>query len=401
MQSPSPLLNLITRSLPRGGLLLGCWLAALPAFAAVPAPLPAEEAERLAAYLDAHAATPEDYILEKFRSHDVVLLGEDHRIKHNLELAQRLIPLLYRAGVRHFGMEFGASEDQAALDALVTAEHYDEAAARRLMFNYDVGWAFKEYMDIYRAAWRLNRSLPGGARKFRILNLSYKYDWSGYAGIRTPVTMARVFHRGNTETYRAALVRREILDRPGEKLLVLTGTVHAFTRYLYPDYEAMAPGFFRLEPRYFGNLLHRAAPGRVCFIALHRAFDSPTGGGAELVNPARGAIEQVMARRPGKRVGFDLPGTPLGDLPDDSYYAIGHPDFRLKDFAEGYIFEKPLAEFEGCTVDEQFLTEENWAEAKRQIPGELGSGRAVKTREEYLADIRAYADVARAYHRVH
>lgn len=392
--------NSTARGLRRGLMFWGGFWVAVVAAASAPAPLPAEEAERLAAYLDAHARPPEDYILQKLRRHDIVLLGEDHRIKHNLELAQRMIPLLHQAGVYNFGMEFGASEDQAALDALVTAERYDEDEARRLMFNYDVGWAFKEYMDIYRAAWRLNRSLPAGARKFRILNLSYKYDWSGYQGIRTPVTIARVFHQGNTETYRAALLRREILDRPGEKILLLTGTIHALTRYRNPDYDPLAEGFHRLEGHYMGNLLHQLAPERVCFIALHRPFESQTGGGAELVHPARGAIEQVMARRPGRRVGFDLAGTPLGELPDDSYYAIGHPDFRLKDFADGYIIEKPLAEFEGCTVDEQFLTEANWPAARPQIPGELDAKRQSKSLAEYLEQIRNYADVARLYRQV-
>lgn len=355
-------------------------------------------AEQLAAALDAHGVAPEDYIVGKLRRYDVVLLGEDHRIRHNLELVHRLLPRLHQAGVYNFGMEFGASEDQAALDALVTAERYDENEARRLLRSYDVGWAFREYLDVYRAAWRLNRSLPPGARRFRILNLSYRYDWSRYEGIRTPVTLARVFGRGSTETFRAELLRREILNRPGEKIVVLTGTVHAFTRYRYPSSDVLADQFHRLEDRFMGNLLHRLAPERVCFIALHRAFDSQDAADSALVAPAHGLLDQAISLRPGRRYGFDLADTPMGALRDDSYYAIGHPDFRLRDFADGYIIEKPLAEFEGCSVDDAFLPVADWEQLRRQIPGEFDAGLRRLSREAYLAHIRDYANVPRVYH---
>ncbi|MBL8268343.1 MAG: hypothetical protein JNL55_18245, partial [Steroidobacter sp.] len=194
-------------------MLLVCLAFAQSLPAGASAPLSDERAAELARYVAAHASEPEAYVVSKFDRHDIVFLAEDHAIKHNLLLTQRLIPLLYKAGVYTFGMEFGASEDQAELDRLITANRYDEATARRLMFNYNVGWAYREYMDIYRAAWQLNRSLPAGAHKFRVLNLSYRYDWSAYHGNRTPTTFARVHHRGNPEIYRADMVRREILAK--------------------------------------------------------------------------------------------------------------------------------------------------------------------------------------------
>lgn len=371
------------------------------AHGSVPAPLSRDQAASLASYLDRNASSPEDYVAGKFRRYDVVLLGEDHRIKQDLEFVQRLIPVLHRAGVYAVGMEFGASEDQPALDSLVTGEKYDEAVARRIMFDYDVGWAFREYMDVYRAAWELNHSLPLGARRFRIVNLSYKYDWRGFNGVHTPANMAKVFSKGNVEAYRANLVRREILDRPGEKMLVLTGTLHAFTRYRYPAYDSLADGFYRLEDRNMGNLLYADAPSRVFFICLHRAFFSRTGGDAELIYPAHGAIDQVMALRPGRSAGFDLPGTPFGDLPDNSYYSIGHPDFRLKDLADGYIYLKPFGELEGCTIDPQFLTQANWPEASQQIPGDLDSRRGSRSLADYLRQIRDYDNVPELYSHVH
>jgi hypothetical protein len=360
-----------------------------------PTPLSTKEVKRLTAYLEEHGQTPEEYIVRLFEKHDVVLLGEDHAIRHNLELAQGLIARLYPAGVTNFGMEFGASEDQAELDALVTGKRYDEGAARRLMFNYNTGWAFKEYMDIYRSAWAFNRTLPAGASRFRIVNLSYRYQWAGAPVVRTPENARVIYHRGPVDAYRAGITQREVLQK-GEKILILTGTTHAFTRYRIPVYDFNDPDFVRFEERNLGQLLYRLAPGKVRCVLLHQAFSSKQQGGAEPVYPAEGAIDQVMAGLPGRRVGFDLPGSPFGELVDDSYFASGYEDFRLGQLADGYVFEKPFAEFEGCTLDEAFLTEANWAEAQRQFPDPDWHSRP-ESLEDYWAQIAGYADVPGRY----
>ena len=71
---------------------------------------------------------------------------------------------------------------------------------------------------------------------------------------------------------------------------------------------------------------HRAAPGRVATVWLHRPLDSQLHGPAERVHPAGGAIERILSRFAERRAGFDLltaggNTTPLGALPDDSFYA--------------------------------------------------------------------------------
>lgn len=346
-------------------------------------------------YLRAHAQTPEVYVVGCFKRHAIVFLAEDHGLKHNLLLIHNLLPLLYSAGVYYLGMEFGAHEDQAELDELVTAETYDEARARRLMFNYNVGWAYREYLDIYRKAWELNRTLPAHARPFRILNLSYKYDWRDASVVRTPENAKRIFPKGSTEQFRAAVVKREILAR-NEKILILTGTPHAVTRYAMPIFDPHAEGFYRLDTLDFGNLLYAHAPEQVFTVLLHQPFPSQMHGGAELVLPANGVIDQVVAELKNRRVGFDLVGSPLGELSDTSYYATGHDNFQLKLLADGYIYDRPIAEYEGCALDDEFLTEANWPEAQAQFPNPEWHPRP-RSLEEYWVQIRAYVDIPQRY----
>lgn len=52
--------------------------------------------------------------------------------------------------------------------------------------------------------------------------------------------MKKVFPLGNTEDFRSALLEREVLSYH-EKILVLTGTIHAFTSYRFPYYDYTSP----------------------------------------------------------------------------------------------------------------------------------------------------------------
>lgn len=122
-------------------------------------------------YLRKHWKSPEDYVLGKFSQYDMVFLGEFHWVKHDVEFVQGLIPRLHAIGVYDLGIEFGSYEYQDKVDSLLVAETYDDALVRKLFLKFFVSWGYKEYMNIYRAAWLLNRFLPPGAPKFRVVNL--------------------------------------------------------------------------------------------------------------------------------------------------------------------------------------------------------------------------------------
>src|SRR5258706_11959703 len=124
---------------------------------------PTADVQRAADYLAAHYQSPEDYVISKFKNHDIVFLGESaHGVRENELFLQKLIPLLYKAGVRDLGYEMALSDDQAEIDRILAADRYDKQAVLTLLFHWDaqIGWAFQEYADVLRAAWTLNHSLP-------------------------------------------------------------------------------------------------------------------------------------------------------------------------------------------------------------------------------------------------
>lgn len=369
-----------------------CLLAVL-AFGTPPAhaQLAANSQAEVVQYLRKYGEKPDAYVIEKFKDHCVILLGEEHAIKDNLEFVIALIPELYKNGVSNLGMEFGASEDQRRIDSLINAPGYDEQLARNLMFNYNVGWAYKEYTDLYRAAWQFNRTLPASSKKFRIINMSYKYDWSAFSPPRTPENMAKVFTKGTVDKYRAELIESEIMLK-NEKILILTGTPHAYTRYSNATFEYNADNFCHYDTGWLGNRLYRRFPGEVFNILLHQPFYNAAGRKPLLLSPANGDIEKVMAELNHTPLGFDLLHTPAGNLADSSSIAYCHPAFTMSQYFDGYIFLKPLSQLQGCTFDTLFFKGKTWDEVKDQVPDR--DWRNPASLDEYITQIKSFADLS-------
>jgi hypothetical protein len=115
------------------------------------------------------------------------------------------------------------------------------------------------------------------------------------------------------------------------------------------------------------NLIYDTTPARVFMIMLHSPSWSPDGENHE-IPPVGGQIDAVMANFMDRRVGFDVLGSPFGQLRDpNSYYALRHEDFKLEDLCDGYIYQKPFEQYEGVTPDPFFITDKNFNEAVQGI----------------------------------
>lgn len=341
-------------------MLAGCLAATALAVAPCPQPTVAE----LVGYLKNNHQSPEEYVINKFADHDVVILGEFHRIKHDQELIQRLIPLLYENGVYVLGWEFARSVDQPLIDSLLAAPAWDDTLGRRILFLGAV-WGYREYLDVLKAAWAFNATLTKGQRPFRIIGVSCDWDFSLFKTPEdrdNPELRQRAFH-GCTEANYADNILAQ--TKQGDKVLVHCGIHHAFTRYRQPMVDAVGAfqGFI-LDTR-LGEVLYQQLGARVFCICLHYAWSLKDSGSA-YCRPVNGIIDSVMALA-GAGVypcGFDVVGTPFGCLGDTaSVYKAGYPDFTLADFCDGYIFQKPFRAYEVTAWIDDFVNEANVAEA--------------------------------------
>lgn len=354
-----------------------------------------EEKQELIQYLKSHWKTPEDYVVGKFSDHDLVFIGEYHRIKHDVELIQNLIPRLYEIGVRNLGIEMGCYEYQDKVDSLITADEYDEDLARWLMFRWSVTWGYQEYMDIYRKAWEVNKSLPRDAPRFRVVNLDYRPNWNLAKEEMTPELWQKVRHKGTTDEHMAQVILTEFVDK-GQKALIFSGSHHAFTHYYQPIYDYETKEFKGFSKQRAGNIIYSKIPDRVIYIELHAPWWARESLDDENY-PVGGVIDEIMKEFKNKRFGFDVKGTPFGKLrDDDTYYSIGYEEFTLSTICDGYIFQKQLSDYEGCAVDTDFITEENFQEAIEYLPN-VRARKFFTKPEELINEIVKDAQIQRRF----
>ena len=361
-----------------------------------PPPLSDELRAELAGWLEANERTPRDYVVGLFSDHDVVFLGEQHRVKHDVELVQSLLEPLYDSGVRFLATEFGRREDQPLIDSLLTQPVWDESLAREVVFRQFVWWGYREYVDVYRAAWEVNRKLPEGAAVFRIVGINDSPDWSHItdeADRDDPDVMRSVWRGGGEHLWAEA-----ILDvvRAGEKVLVHCGIHHAFTDYRQP---IVADGrFVRFDSSLrCGNHVHEAIGERAATVFLHAPWDGPVGYGSSLRHPADGIIDALMFAEGPHPAAFDVAGSPFGELrPEDAVYRHGYDDFRLGDFCDGWVYTRPISEYVGVTPIPDWTNEGNLERARSQSPN---PGYREASADDFNTSIAASASIGRRWAR--
>jgi hypothetical protein len=348
--------------------------------------LPAQNKDdlaRLVAYGSSAWRSPADEVIRSFDAHDVVFLGEFYKIREHAALVRDLLPALRAAGVRNLGIEHALSESQPDIDALLAAPAWDEAEARRITFAWVVTWGFQEYIDIYRAAWQINRSLGSGEKPFRIVGLGVRQNWEylkSERDLQDTEVLKKILANGIPDEHMAEVIQREFLDK-GEQALVYCSLQHAFTRYRSTGYEKNMKDRGFAETRRAGNILYDRVGGRVATLALHAPWpDSSAQTG--LAWPVDGAIDSLLLALPAEKqaAGWDTAGTPIGGLAIDSgEYATGHKQLTLAGLCDGYIATGPITTLHAATVIADFVPADAADYAVKNFPGVKPAKLDVKT----------------------
>ncbi len=356
--------------------------------------------QALRTYLVSNYQTPEEYVVSCFEDHDIVFVGEYHRIAHDVELIHALIPRLYEQGIYNLGIEFADYADQDLIDQLIAATEYDDSLAKQIQYNQWPFWGFREYVDIYRVAWELNQSLDQGEPTFRVVGLGARSDWSHVWTVedrQDPEVMRKVFPEGDTDEYMANIILKEFVDK-SLKALIYSGINHGYTRYQQPVYDVEADTLIRKNDHRMGNLVYDAIGDRCMTIFLHSPWPAYNDFNSS-VRPVEGVIDALIPTLDSQyqRVGFDVVGSPFAELPgENSYWTLGYPNFTLEDYCDGYIYQMPLGEYEGVNVIDGFINESNRLEAIAQSanPRTKDSSRSVA---ELMESMRRDTDFGRRF----
>jgi hypothetical protein len=336
-------------------------------------PKKVKENNELMLSIKEHSLKPESYIIENFRTHDVIFIGENHYIKEQVELIDKLIPELYKNGIYLLGTEFIRYSDTDLMNKLITDSTYDEELAKKITFNSLWHWGYKEYLDIYKTAWELNQQLPKGSPKFRIFGIEEDTDFSyikseeDYANREI---ILKVFKSkkdfDEDEGLSAYSIQKEIIDKR-LKGVIHCGIHHGFTKYYQPIVEDKK--FFAYQMQRMGNLVRNKIGNKAMTIFLHGPWYDENGY-ENLVLPVEGILDSLFSIKSNKDLypfGMNTKGTLLGELKGiHTVYQYGYPNFALKDFCDGYIFIKPVNEYNAVTPIKNFVKPENVDYIKQQ-----------------------------------
>ncbi len=301
--------------------------------------LTADELNPYVSYLNEHGQDPMKYVGAKFDTHDVVIIGEQHRTAEDSSFIASLVPYLYREhGVRRLCIEFGSHSHQGLADRVLTAPEFDRAAVISMMREWFYSWNYEEYLSIYQAVWELNCTIPDDGEKFRLILLNTNFsEFKKKLVNQEPIEHKNDVFGDGSMWY---VFKKEILDR-NLKSLVFCGLHHAFTRFHQPKFlflEKFTPPADRL-----GNLIYKTAGDRVFMINLHAPFFNRFGLFAfhpimmKVYYPFGGVLDRAFeqVKQP---VGFDVPGSPFGGLKDKwSYYSLDRGSILWKDFCDGWV----------------------------------------------------------------
>ncbi len=330
-----------------------------------PRPISVELEAELEGWLSEHGSEPCEYVIGLFADHDVVLLGEQHRIRHDALFVQELLPRVHAAGVTVFATEFARREDQRLLDSLVVDTAWREDLGREIIFRQFMPWGYREYVDILKAVWKVNLDRPRGSAPIRVLGLNNSYDYTHFRSESDwdDPEIWKLVTAGQTEEDWAEPVLDAV--RGGAKVLLHSGIHHAFTGYVQPRVQDAK--FLGVGQKRLGNFIREALGSRAVTVFLHAPWNGPVGYNADFVHPADGRLDAFMLSRTDGPfpVGFDVEGSPLADLHiEEAVYKHGHEPFTLSGFCDGWIYTKPVSEYEPVTYIEDWIDDANLSRAR-------------------------------------
>jgi uncharacterized RDD family membrane protein YckC len=328
-------------------------------------------------WLDENGKDPVDYAVEVAKKHQITIFGEVHHVQDNLLFLNRIIPDLYhRAGVTCIAMETCVVEDQAQLDKLVTSDRFDSELA--LQIARDEGWKAwgdKEYWDVFKTVWQLNKSLPEGKEKMRVIGIDFKWDGPSFGMTGTSQECAggppweklrflRLFDDFplliKRDEVMARNVEKEIIEK-GKRGIVWVGLNHDYINYRQA--RIINKKVFSEWSR-MGFMLHQKYGDQVYHIRLHTSYNSPKI--AKL-------IEKIAVERENAPVGFDVVGSPFALLRNsDSGYFRFRPGVCFSDVASGYVYLKPENKLKRCAWLSGYISRDMFIKNKPFYEAECG-----------------------------
>lgn len=299
-----------------------------------------EEAEALLEYARTARTEPVALALAAAQRHRVLFLGDVHPAAQPKRIAAELIEELARGpGLDVVVLEVAADE-QPAIDAYLASDPEDPGILLSHPRTLRQHWgASREYLEIYRRVWRLNRAL-GPDRHIRIIAADLP-DWPPVRPV-SPHAAVRLY--AERDAYMADRLEREVFARhPHARVLVFMGGYHGIKSGGATLHYGGGPPVnvtwlaTRLRERRLADVYTILLDGS----PLTAAFGDIRSYGATRV------FDFFRSRLPDVPAPFALHVDERFDFLRDPFYASSGPGmnleilprgYRLRDVADAYVF---------------------------------------------------------------
>lgn len=320
--------------------------------------------------LDSSQSNPFSFVAEKFDTHSVVFLGENHYQKQDLEFFNQLIVHLYQTKhINLIGWEFGAREYQSDVDSIVTAADFDRAKAISVMRRSLYFWCFEEYLSVFETIWRLNKSIDDPKEKIRFLQLNKPYNHSKWYATDKQIMLEE--RKVNFDNILPGIVEREVIEK-NRKILIYCGIHHSLTKFKTPKFFFMKDNEGRA-----GQRLYAKYPNEIFQIWLGAPFMERmafykhfTHKPVNSVYPFDGVFNQLYdtLKRP---FALSSSNPAFANIKDyNSYYCFDSwAGICLSEFCDGLIMIESFDTIEPVRVIPDWITsEQDLNEVKSTLP---------------------------------
>lgn len=330
-------------------------------------PLTKREINTYTSHID--TTGPLDYIAGKFDSFPVVMLGELHKRKQDLDFFKALIPYLWqKKGVKTIGWEFGAADFQKEADSIVIADAFDREKAIAVMRRSNYFWCYEDYLDVFKTVWQLNKTIKEDSNKVRFLQLNKPYvprRWN------SPIDTIRLDERKMSfDNILPSIVEKEVFAK-NKKILIYCGLHHSLSKFKTPKFF-----FLRDNDGRAGQILLKNHPGKIFQVCLLSPFPprwllfnhAVHGNEGKYVYPFGGVFNQLAdtLKRP---FAIDAANPVFADLEDhDSFYAFDNAGgLQLNDFCDALVMLSPFENVEPVGIIPDWVTSIQELEAVKNV----------------------------------
>lgn len=296
----------------------------------------------LAGWIKENSAPAIDYLVNKCKEHQLVIIGEQHNIaEHKTIITDNIQRLYYEAGVRIIAWEFSRHADNNWLNDIVNLPLYDSLKVlnfARMQSAHE--WNSREHWEMIKAVWEVNHSLNDDQEKMKLVGIDINEDLCEVVENMSKPTDSKEFQETMDIVKKRDLIMAdhviEDVMEPGKKGIVFVGRCHDYTHHQLAEDNP-------LSNYVMGNVIQQKYPDKVFQIWIYSGWFS--------------LIEKLAERSELEMFAFDNYNSPFANILQETGWKFDTPA-PFSNIARGVIYMKPLEKLHKNSTIPGFINEE-------------------------------------------